>query len=239
MQVAARTYRAWKTRLPALRDLEDAKVIDTLRSLKVRDSKGRPRPEILYGRRKMTAWLRRMGFPEVSKHTVDRLMRDEGMNGLVRGRKTRTTISGKDGKRAGDLLNRNFHASAPNRIWVTDFLCRPRHKKSYADVGTMPTRNAMSLVGRALGAGDIGMVDLGACFKHKVFGGENRDEKIANGSTICGSDSEDSQGPSGSSRTGRMPILDDRAGIRPRHHANYRESPGTTECLDALGRNRY
>lgn len=121
MQVAARTYRAWKTRLPALRDLEDAKVIDTLRSLKVRDSKGRPRPEILYGRRKMTAWLRRMGFPEVSKHTVDRLMRDEGMNGLVRGRKTRTTISGKDGKRAGDLLNRNFHASAPNRIWVTDF----------------------------------------------------------------------------------------------------------------------
>lgn len=107
--------------MPALRDLEDAKVIDTLRSLKVRDSKGRPRPEILYGRRKMTAWLRRMGFPEVSKHTVDRLMRDEGMNGLVRGRKTRTTISGKDGKRAGDLLNRNFHASAPNRIWVTDF----------------------------------------------------------------------------------------------------------------------
>lgn len=125
MQVAARTYRAWKTRLPALRDLEDAKVIDTLRSLKVRDSKGRPRPEILYGRRKMTAWLRRMGFPEVSKHTVDRLMRDEGMNGLVRGRKTRTTISGKDGKRAGDLLNRNFHASAPNRIWVTDFTYVP------------------------------------------------------------------------------------------------------------------
>ncbi|MDJ0318625.1 hypothetical protein [Arthrobacter antibioticus] len=34
VQVAARTYRAWKTRLPALRAIEDAKVIDTLRSLK-------------------------------------------------------------------------------------------------------------------------------------------------------------------------------------------------------------
>ena len=73
----------------------------------------------------MTAWLRRKGFPEVSKHTVDRLMRDEGMNGLVRGRRTRTTIPGKNGKRAGDLLNRNFTASAPNRVWVTDFTYVP------------------------------------------------------------------------------------------------------------------
>ncbi len=105
--------------------MEDAKIIDTLRSLKVVDGKGRPRPEILYGRRKMTAWLRRKGFLEVSKHTVDRLMRDEGMNGLVRGRRTRTTIPGKDGKRAGDLLNRNFTASAPNRVWVTDFTYVP------------------------------------------------------------------------------------------------------------------
>ena len=32
-------------------------------------------------------------------------MREEGMNGLIRGRKTRTTIPGKDGRRAGDLLN--------------------------------------------------------------------------------------------------------------------------------------
>ncbi len=44
---------------------------------------GRPLPEVLYGRRKMTAWLARNGFPDVSKHTVDRLMRDEDMNRLV------------------------------------------------------------------------------------------------------------------------------------------------------------
>lgn len=52
-------------------------------------------------------------------------MRDEGMNGLIRGRKTRTTIPAKDCKRAGDLLNRNFSANTPNRIWVTDFTYVP------------------------------------------------------------------------------------------------------------------
>jgi hypothetical protein len=72
------------------------RITDALRSLKVTHAEGRPRPEIIYGRRKMTQWLRRNGFPEASKHTVDRLMREEGMNGLVRGRRTRTTIPGKD-----------------------------------------------------------------------------------------------------------------------------------------------
>lgn len=69
-----------------------------MRALNIQDAKGRPRPEILYGRRKMTAWLRRNGSSEVSKHTVDRFMRDEGMNGLIRGCKTRTIIPGKDGR---------------------------------------------------------------------------------------------------------------------------------------------
>ncbi|WP_458781236.1 IS3 family transposase [Arthrobacter sp. D3-16] len=125
VQVAARTYRAWKKRLPALRTIEDARITNALRALQVLDAKGRPRPEIIYGRRKMTQWLRRNGFPEASKHAVDRLMREEGMNGLIRGRKTRTTIPGKDGRRAGDLLNRDFTAPAPNRIWVTDFTYVP------------------------------------------------------------------------------------------------------------------
>ncbi|MHA7294732.1 hypothetical protein [Arthrobacter sp. HLT1-21] len=38
---------------------------------------------------------------EASKHTVDRLMREEGMNGLIRGSETHTTVHGKDGRRAG------------------------------------------------------------------------------------------------------------------------------------------
>ena len=121
LPVAPRTYRAWKTTPPAARVLEDARVVDKLRHLKLGGPNSAPLPEVLYGRRKMTAWLARNGFPGVSKHTVDRLMRQEGMRGLVRGRKTGTTIPAKNGKRARDLLNRQFRTSAPNRAWVTDF----------------------------------------------------------------------------------------------------------------------
>jgi len=121
VQVAPRTYRAWCTNPPAARAVSDAAVIDRLRTVKTGGPDGGPLPEVLYGRRKMTRFLTRTGFAGVSKHTVDRLMRDEGMRGLVRGRKTRTTIAGKDGVRAADLLNRQFRTTVPNRAWVTDF----------------------------------------------------------------------------------------------------------------------
>jgi transposase InsO family protein len=111
--VAARTYRAWKHAGPSVRDLADAVVIDVLRA-KI------GKPEGMYGRRKMTAHLRREGFPS-SKRQVDRLMRQLGMNGLVRGKGVRTTVADPKADRAPDLLDRDFTAPAPNRRWVADF----------------------------------------------------------------------------------------------------------------------
>lgn len=78
-------------------------------------------PEGLYGRRKMTALVRRSGLPDASPGSVDRAMRLLGLSGVRRDKKLRTTIPAKDGKRAGDLLDRDFTAPAPNRVWVTDF----------------------------------------------------------------------------------------------------------------------
>ena len=76
-------------------------------------NEGRPLPEVLYGRRKTTAWLARTGFPEVSKHTVDRLMRDEGTNGLVRGRSAKTTVpANTGGVRAGEPPEPGLHLPA-------------------------------------------------------------------------------------------------------------------------------
>jgi hypothetical protein len=75
LQVAARTYRAWKQpgRPVAARTIADAVVIDAL--LEARSTPdGRPTPESLYGRRKTTALLRRPGL-KVAHCTVDRLMR--------------------------------------------------------------------------------------------------------------------------------------------------------------------
>ena len=121
VQVAARTYRAWKApgRQVAARTVGDAVVSNALLDARVgRD--GRPTPESLYGRRKMTALLRRGGLA-VAHCTVDRLMRELGMQGVRRGKTPRTTIPGADGRRAGDLLDRDFTAPAPNRVWIADF----------------------------------------------------------------------------------------------------------------------
>lgn len=118
VQVAARTYRSWSG-APATRTVSDAVVVEAIRSLRL-DCRGCPTPESLYGRRKMVALLRRCGL-DVAHCTVDRLMREHGWNGLRRGRAHRTTIPAKDGVRAGDLLNRDFRAPAPNRVWVADF----------------------------------------------------------------------------------------------------------------------
>jgi transposase InsO family protein len=48
-------------------------------------------------------------------------MRQFGLVGVTRRKRVRTTIPGKDGIRAGDLLNRDFSAERPNEKWVTDF----------------------------------------------------------------------------------------------------------------------
>jgi putative transposase len=121
VQVAARTYRSWKApgRQVAARTVCDAVVSNALLDARVGPD-GRPTPESLYGRRKMTALLRRRG-QQVAHCTVDRLMRELGMRGVRRAKTPRTTIPGKDSTRAGDLLDRDFTAPAPNRVWIADF----------------------------------------------------------------------------------------------------------------------
>ncbi len=125
-QVAARTYRSWKqaNRPVAARTVTDAQVVDAVRDIAwttKADGTRKLTPEGLYGRRKMTAYLRRTVMPQASAGAVDRAMRTLGLVGVRRDKGTRTTIPAKDSIRAGDLLNRDFTAGAPNLIWVTDF----------------------------------------------------------------------------------------------------------------------
>lgn len=122
-QVAARTYREWRrpSRPVAARTITDAQVVDLVRSLAwtIDPVTGRRRmtPEGLYGRRKMTAVVRRR-LPAASAGSLDRAMRTLGLPGVRRAKVIRTTIPAKDGKRAQDLLNRDFTAPAPNEVWV-------------------------------------------------------------------------------------------------------------------------
>ena len=124
-QIAARTYRDWAqdNRPVADRTHSDAIVTDQVRDLAwTVDHEGvrRMTPEGLYGRRKMTALVRR-ARADVSPGSVDRAMRSLSLQGVRRSKGIRTTIPAKDGKRAGDLLDRDFTAEAPNRTWVMDF----------------------------------------------------------------------------------------------------------------------
>jgi putative transposase len=127
-QIAARTYRDWRTRPPAPRTISDAGLVDVIRGVCWRrdeDGTLRLTPEGLYGRRKLTAYLRRSGLADAAECTVARAMQVLGHQGVRRAKKHRTTIRAKDGVRAGDLLNRDFTAAAPNQKWVADFTyCR-------------------------------------------------------------------------------------------------------------------
>ena len=74
----------------------------------------------VYGARKVWRQLGREGIA-VARCTVERLMRDMGLQGVVRGRETRTTVSNPATPCPADLVNRQFRAPAPNVLWVSDF----------------------------------------------------------------------------------------------------------------------
>ncbi len=87
------------------------------------------RPEILrvfeenwrvYGVRKVWRQLGREGF-DVARCTVARLMKDMGIQGIIRGKPHRTTIPDKKAPCPLDKVNRQFRVPAPNMLWVSDF----------------------------------------------------------------------------------------------------------------------
>jgi len=78
----------------------------------------------VYGARKVWHQLRRDGVV-VARCTVERLMRQAGLTGAVRGRTRRTTVAAPATHRPGDLLGRDFTAPEPNRRWVADITYVP------------------------------------------------------------------------------------------------------------------
>jgi putative transposase len=73
----------------------------------------------VYGVRKVWRQLCREGIV-AARCTVARLMRAQGLQGVVRGRKHKTTVPDEAAQRPADLVRRNFTADQPNRLWVAD-----------------------------------------------------------------------------------------------------------------------
>lgn len=98
VKITARTYRAHRQGVVASRTIVDAQVQDAVRSAAwtVVERGGTMyrvlTPEGLYGRRKMTALIRRTSMPDASRGAVDRAMRALGLSGIRRDKGVRTTI---------------------------------------------------------------------------------------------------------------------------------------------------
>jgi putative transposase len=73
----------------------------------------------VYGARKIWRQLRREGF-DVARCTVERLMQQLGIRGVIRGKGYKTTVVDLAAERPADLVARSFVATAPNRLWVAD-----------------------------------------------------------------------------------------------------------------------
>jgi len=114
LQFAPSTYYAAKSRPPCARDVRDATLKVEIKRVYDASFDG------CYGAKKAWKQLNREGV-EVANCTVRRLMKAQGLTGVRRGRQFKlTTITDENQHRPSDLVDRQFVASAPNRLWVAD-----------------------------------------------------------------------------------------------------------------------
>lgn len=118
LQVAPSTYYARARRAPSARALSDAALQPAIARVHAANYG-------VYGARKVWAALNRQGTA-VARCTIERLMGRMGLQGVVRGRRGRTTDPDRAGARAmPDLVGRRFDAPGPDRLWVADITyCR-------------------------------------------------------------------------------------------------------------------
>ena len=112
LQVAPSTYWSTKRRPPSERSKRDAKMMPLLLALWQANYS-------VYGARKLWIAARRSGH-DIGRDQVARLMGRLGIRGVQRTKKVRTTRPDPEAARPPDLVERDFTADAPNRLWVAD-----------------------------------------------------------------------------------------------------------------------
>ena len=114
LQFAPSTYYDSLTRPPSARQRRDELLKPEILRVHQSNCDG------VYGAKKIWKQLHREGVT-VANCTVRRLMKEEGLSGARRGRQFKvTTIADEHQHRPSDLVDRQFVASAPNRLWVAD-----------------------------------------------------------------------------------------------------------------------
>ena len=106
-------YHAWATREPSARALEDARLTERIREIHRLNRR-------VYGSPRIHAELALGDGVRVARKRVERLMRQAGISGMIRRKRGRTTIRVPGVRVCEDLVDRDFAAAAPNRVWVAD-----------------------------------------------------------------------------------------------------------------------
>ena len=113
LNVSRSGYYDWLHRLDSPRVQENELLLKQIRQIhhESRGTYGSPRvhAELTLG----------LGLP-VNLKRVARLMRRAGIQGLYRRRRHGCTIRDPDAQASADLVNRDFTADEPNRLWITD-----------------------------------------------------------------------------------------------------------------------
>jgi putative transposase len=110
--IAPSTYYAAKSRPPSARAARDRELTGKIKQVH-KDNYD------VYGARKVWAELNRHGI-DVARCTVERLMRESGLRGLLRDKSPRTTRPAAETGRPSDLVKRDFTATRVNELWVAD-----------------------------------------------------------------------------------------------------------------------
>jgi putative transposase len=117
LEVSPSGYYAWLKRAPSKRKQSDILLGDRIEALYLQSRS-------TYGRPRIQSDLHDEGI-FVSDKRVARLMRERKIQGASRRKSFVTTVRDKDARPAPDLVERNFRATAPNRLWVADITYIP------------------------------------------------------------------------------------------------------------------
>ena len=112
LEVSTSGYYAWRDRPISARARRDAQ-------LRARIETIHQASRATYGMPRVHAELAADGV-RVGRKRVARLMSQAGLEGVSRRRRVRTTRRGSDARPVPDLVNRDFTADAPDRLWVAD-----------------------------------------------------------------------------------------------------------------------
>ncbi len=110
-------YYAWRARPPSARAVEEAALAERIEAIHERSRR-------TYGSPRIHAELKDEGT-RVGRKRVARLMRKAGLEGASRRRRKGTTRRDRGARPAPDLVERNFAATGPDRLWVADITYVP------------------------------------------------------------------------------------------------------------------